>query len=224
MTVPEQPATDLPPEGKSPRRASITAEELIHAALDILGPNRSISTLGLREIARQAGIAPNSFYRHFHDVDELAIALIERAGNQLRTVIGSARKQVLLPNAVRPGNVVETSMQVFINQLNAEEGYLKFLLREGRVGSEAFKAAIEQELAFFENELQTDLISLERQLGYDIYAPHLVAKAITRLTFEMGAVAADLDEAGQQQVLADTVSMIQMIISGARVMGVKKNP
>lgn len=221
MTVPQQNAIDLQPEGKSLRRASISAEELIQAALDILGPNRSISTLGLREISRQAGIAPNSFYRHFHDVDALAIALIKRAGNQLRTVIGSARKQVMRPDAARPHNVVETSMQVFMQQLNAEEGYLKFLLREGRVGSDAFKAAIEQELAFFESELQADLVNLERQLGHNIYAPHLVAKAITRLTFEMGAVAAELDDAGQQQVLADTVSMIQMIISGARVMGAK---
>lgn len=34
-----------------------------------------ISSLGLREISRQAVIVPNSFYRHFHDVDELAIVL-----------------------------------------------------------------------------------------------------------------------------------------------------
>lgn len=220
MTAPDPISPDLP-DGKSQRRAAITPDELMQAALDILGPNRSISSVGLREIARQAGIAPNSFYRHFHDVDALAIALIKRAGNQLRSIIGSARKQAVLPGTVRAESVVETSMQVFMQQLNAEEGYLRFLLREGRVGSDAFKAAVEQELAFFESELQIDLIRLEQQQGYDIYAPHLVSKAITRLAFEMGAVAAERDAVGQQQVLADTISMIQMIISGARVMGAK---
>ena len=218
MTAPQPVSPDLP-ETKSQRRAAITADELMQAALDILGPHRSISSLGLREIARQAGIAPNSFYRHFHDVDELAIALIKRAGNQLRSIIGKARKQAVSPDGARADSVVESSMLVFMQQLNAEEGYLRFLLREGRAGSDAFKAAVEQELTFFENELQTDLINLERQLGHDIYAPHLVAKAITQLAFAMGAMAAELDETGQQQVLADTVSMIQMIISGARVMG-----
>ena len=34
----------------------------------------------MREVAREAGIAPNSFYRQFRDMDELAVALIERAG------------------------------------------------------------------------------------------------------------------------------------------------
>ena len=216
MKKTDQPSSEPLPESKNLRRTSISADELIDAALKILGPNRSISTLGLREISRQAGIAPNSFYRHFHDVDELAIVLIKRAGNELRSVIGNARKQVL-----RPDSVVETSMQVFMQQLNAEKGYLKFLLREGRVGSNAFKAAIEQELAFFESELQADLINLERQQGNDIYAPSLAAKAITRLTFEMGAVAAELDTAGQQKILADTVIMIQMIICGARMMSIK---
>lgn len=219
MTVPEQISTDIQPEGKNPRRTSITADELMQAALEILGPSRSVSSLGLREIARQAGIAPNSFYRHFHDVDALAIALIKRAGNQLRSIIGNARKQAIRPDGTRADSVVESSMQVFMQQLNAEEGYLRFLLREGRAGSDAFKTAVEQELAFFENELQTDLVNLERQLGNTIYAPHLVAKAITQLAFAMGAVAAELDEKGQQQVLADSVSMIHMIISGARVMG-----
>ncbi|RYZ78033.1 MAG: TetR family transcriptional regulator, partial [Moraxellaceae bacterium] len=57
------------------RPTSISREEIIDAALALVGPHRSVSTLSLREVAREAGIAPNSFYRHFRDVDELAIAL-----------------------------------------------------------------------------------------------------------------------------------------------------
>ena len=48
---------------------------------------KSISSLSLREVAREAGIAPNSFYRHFKDIDELAIALIERSGIVLRQIL-----------------------------------------------------------------------------------------------------------------------------------------
>ena len=51
-------------------------------AKDIGVPPRRIN-----EIAREAGIAPNSFYRHFRDVDELAVALIERAGESLRRIL-----------------------------------------------------------------------------------------------------------------------------------------
>ena len=47
--------------------------------------------MSLREVAREAGIAPNSFYRHFKDIDELAISLIDRAGIVLRKIIRQAR-------------------------------------------------------------------------------------------------------------------------------------
>lgn len=43
------------------RRAVISREDLMAAAMELVGPNRSISTLSLREVAREAGIAPNSF-------------------------------------------------------------------------------------------------------------------------------------------------------------------
>ena len=57
------------------RKATITKEELFQATLNLIGPQKSIASLSLREVAREAGIAPNSFYRHFKDIDELAIGL-----------------------------------------------------------------------------------------------------------------------------------------------------
>lgn len=200
------------------RRASISREELIDAALNLVGPHRSISTIGLREIAREAAIAPNSFYRHFRDVDELAIALIERAGTELRSIIGEARQRV---SAQR--SVAQSSMEVFMEQLRAEQGYLQLLLREGKVGSVAFKHAVDQQLCFFEQELQADLVQLELARGYQLHAPELVAKAITRLVFAMGATAVEQDEAGQAQVLSQTVEILHMIIIGARAMSKNKN-
>ena len=81
---------DLNSEAEAPvtirtvgRKATITKEELFQAALNLIGPQKSISSLSLREVAREAGIAPNSFYRHFKDIDELAIELIDRAGGVL---------------------------------------------------------------------------------------------------------------------------------------------
>ena len=68
------------------RKATITKEELFQAALHLIGPQKSIASLSLREVAREAGIAPNSFYRHFKDIDELAIELIERSGDRKSVV------------------------------------------------------------------------------------------------------------------------------------------
>ena len=64
-------------EHAAPRKAAISRDDLIAAALKLVGPHRSLSTLSLREVTREAGIAPNSFYRQFRDMDELAVALID---------------------------------------------------------------------------------------------------------------------------------------------------
>ena len=61
--------------GTPGRKAVISRDDIIEAALKLAGPNRSVSSLSLREVAREAGIAPNSFYRQFRDMDELAVAL-----------------------------------------------------------------------------------------------------------------------------------------------------
>jgi AcrR family transcriptional regulator len=195
------------------RKAVISSEELIDAALKLVGPHRSISTLSLREVSREAGIAPNSFYRHFRDIDELAVSLIELAGASLRKVLSEARQR-----ASTERSVVQTSIEVFMEQLSLGEGFLTILLREGKVGSAAFKQAVERQLCFFEDELQQDLVRLGLANDQILYQPALAARAITRLVFAMASVAIDLPTAEQQQMMAETITMIRMILEGARVM------
>jgi AcrR family transcriptional regulator len=195
------------------RKAVISSEELIAAALQLVGPHRSISSLSLREIAREAGIAPNSFYRHFRDIDELAIALIELAGTSLRKVLSDARQR-----ASSERSVVQTSIDAFMEQLSIGDGFLPILLREGRAGSVAFKQAVERQLCFFEDELQIDLVRLASLSGYTLHEPALAARAITRLVFAMASVAMDLPLAEQQQKMAETITMIRMILAGSQTM------
>lgn len=197
--------------GPQGRRAVISRDELIIAAMTLLGPSRSVSTLSLREVARAAGIAPNSFYRHFRDIDELAIALIELAGSSLRRVLSEARLR-----ASSERSVVRTSLEVFMEQLNAEAGYLDLLLREGKVGSDAFKQAVEKQLGFFEAELMIDLVRLEALNGHQLHRADLAARAITRLVFVMGASASGKSPADQNSIIEQTALMLKMILTGAR--------
>lgn len=207
------PAAERLARGPQGRRAVISRDELIAAAMSLLGPTRSVSTLSLREVARAAGIAPNSFYRHFRDIDDLAIALIELAGSSLRRIFSEARQRIS-----REHSVVRTSLEVFMEQLNAEAGYLNLLLREGKVGSEAFKQAVEKQLVFFEEELMTDLLRLEALNGHKLYRADLVARAITRLVFVMGASAAGQSPQAQSETLEQTALMLKMMLTGSRAL------
>ncbi len=200
----------VPPARGPGRRPEIDRERIVQAALKLLGPDRSVATLSLREIAREAGIAPNSFYRHFHNVDELAVALIERAGRSLRLIIGAARQRV-----GRERSVIQSSVEAFLEQLDAEDKFLHILLREGCVGSREFRQAVERQLCFFEAELQTDLVRLSAEAGGCVHRPEATARALTRLVFAMGTRALDMGPAERRELAEETVCMLRMIMVGA---------
>ena len=199
------------PEHAAPRKAAISRDDLLAAALKLVGPHRSLSTLSLREVTREAGIAPNSFYRQFRDMDELAVALIDLSGRSLRKIIGQARQRA---NTGR--SVVQGSLETFMEQLRADDKLLHVLLREGTVGSDAFKQAVDRELNFFEDELCIDLVRLAAADGGRLHEPALVSKAITRLVFAAGASAMDMPTEKDPELIEQLAQMIRMIITGSR--------
>ncbi|RZZ87228.1 MULTISPECIES: HTH-type transcriptional repressor FabR [Pseudoxanthomonas] len=196
------------------RRAAISRQDLLAAALRLVGPHRSLSSLSLREVAREAGIAPNSFYRQFRDMDELAVALIDLAGRSLRQIIGQARQRA----ASTDRSVIRLSVETFMEQLRADDKLLHVMLREGMVGSDAFKAAVERELTYFEDELQVDLVRLAAAEGATLHQPALVSKAITRLVFAAGASAMDLPRERDPELIGQLSTMLRMILTGSRAM------
>lgn len=217
MTRPDPPS----PHHDDPhptRKASISRDDLLAAALALIGPHRSVSTLSLREVAREAGIAPNSFYRQFRDMDELTVALIDLAGRSLRTIIGQARLRAADSNR----GVIRLSVETFMEQLRADDRLMHVLLREGTAGSDAFKQAVDRELNYFEDELKVDLVRLAALDGSTLHEPALAAKAVTRLIFAMGGTAMDLPEERDPELIEQMSQMIRMIITGARVLG--RNP
>lgn len=197
------------------RKPVISREDIMEAALKLAGPHRSVSSLSLREVAREAGIAPNSFYRQFRDMDELAVALIDRAGESLRQIIGESRKR-----ATADRSVVRGSVEAFMEQLRSDDRLLQILLREGTVGSEAFKQAVDRQLDFFEEELRLDLIRLAEANKTGLFEPALTAKAITRLVFTMGATAMDLPEDKYAELTEQVVLMVRMIVTGTQTLAV----
>lgn len=213
MTSPDLPlpASD---DAHPARKASISREDLLAAALALIGPHRSVSTLSLREVAREARIAPNSFYRQFRDMDELTVALIDLAGRSLRTIIGEARQRA----ASSDRSVIRLSVETFMEQLRADDRLLHVLLREGTAGSDAFKHAVDRELNYFEDELRVDLIRLAAADGARLHEPALASKAITRLVFAMGATAVDLPPEKDPELIDQLTQMLRMIITGARTL------
>jgi len=81
VTAPAAPAAAVARARRRNRRGEggRLREEIIVAASQIIGETGDDSALTLRGVARRLGIAAPSIYRHFTDVDELKMAVVQRS-------------------------------------------------------------------------------------------------------------------------------------------------
>jgi len=147
-------------------RKQRTRSALMDAALKLMSEGRSFTSLGLREITREAGVVPTSFYRHFRDMEELGLALVEESGLTLRHLLREVRKQG------RPDeDMIRRSVQVYRRYVDDNRLQFYFVAGERQGGSPQIRRAIRSEIIHFTNEMAEDI----RQLNV---APHLTIGAL----------------------------------------------
>ena len=113
-----------------------TRRSLVEAAFSQLSAERSFASLSLREVAREAGIAPTSFYRHFRDVDELGLTMVDESGLMLRQLMRQARQRI-----AKGGSVIRTSVSTFMEFIGNNPNAFRLLLRE-RSGTSICRAPL----------------------------------------------------------------------------------
>jgi AcrR family transcriptional regulator len=74
-------------------------KKLLMEAATSLAARQGATSLVLREIAREAGLNHNTFYRHFDDLEAMMHAIVEAFGEQLRRGLDDVRA------TLRPGEV-----------------------------------------------------------------------------------------------------------------------
>lgn len=128
-----------------------TRVALLDAALRLLD-RKSFGSLGLREVAREAGVVPTAFYRHFESMDELGLTLIDDSFRTLRQMIRDARSEPLTY-----GHVISRSAEILVQHVHAHRLHFRFIARERSSGVPALRQAIRAEIRLFSSELSTDL-------------------------------------------------------------------
>lgn len=162
-----------------------TRQNIIAAAFQLLNENRTLSAISLREVAREAGIAPTSFYRHFKDMDELGLTLVDEAGLALRQLMRQARRRI-----ASGGGVIDTSVDTFMEFITANSNVFRLLLREHTGTSAAYRLAVSREIQHFTDEL-SDYIIEQLRIPHDVAV--LQAESMVRLVFSAGADALEAD-------------------------------
>lgn len=173
-----------PPE--KPRRRANTRERLLDAALDATDV-AAFSNLSLRELTRRVGIVPTGFYRHFTDMDELGLTLVDQAFGTLQGMIRSVRE-----DPIPPEDMIRGSVDVLAQHVRDRPSHFRFIARELNGGSQVLRDAIRDRLAAFTEELATDLGALpvvdrwhdrDRLMLADLIVKVVVASAAEMLEF-----------------------------------------
>ncbi len=100
----------------------------MEAALRLVD-ERGFSSLSLREVAREAGIVPTGFYRHFQDLDELGFALVDESFRSLRQMLRGARE-----DDGDPVGIIRGSVAVLVRQVYEHRLHFRFIARERSSG------------------------------------------------------------------------------------------
>ena len=132
-------------------RKARTRQALLDAALDRLAET-SFDAISLREVAREAGITPTAFYRHFESMEDLGLVLVDESFRALRTMLATGRAQVS-----EPGDEIRAAVGVLVDHVHRHREHFRFIARERYGGSAALRTAIRQEIRLFSSELATDL-------------------------------------------------------------------
>lgn len=152
--LPEAPA----PKAEKPmsvreEKKQQTRQALLDAALKLASEGAGFAALSLREVTREAGLVPTAFYRHFREMDELGLALVDDACLTLRRLIRDARVGAMGAG----GLAIRTSIQTYLSYVRQHAPAFEFLVRERSGGSAVVREAIAREIRFFISELATDL-------------------------------------------------------------------
>ena len=181
-----------------------TRQAIINAALR-LSEEKGFPALSLREVTREADIAPATFYRHFKDMEELGLVLVDKVAFTLRQLMRKARQRIKVK-----GSVIETSVitQLEFSQKNPQ---LFRLLTSGLTGGpRIFREALQKEKQFFVDELHEDLSS-DIRLANTRLAAEIMVNQVLVASIE----AIDKEPKELVQIQQRLITQLRMILMGS---------
>lgn len=153
LTPVTAPSTSPTAESRSEKKER-TRRAILDAALR-LTEDTGLAGLSLRQVAKEVGIVPTAFYRHFDSIDQLGLALVEESFGSLRAMIRDVRQGT--PSL---GQIVDSSVSVLVDHVRDQRAHFGFIARERSGGSKVVRDAVRREFQLFERELATDLARL----------------------------------------------------------------
>lgn len=196
------------PESRSERKER-TRRAILDAALRLC-EDSSLVALSLRQVAKEVGIVPTAFYRHFASIEDLGLSLVEESFGSLRAMLRDVRRSD--PNH---DDLIDASTQVLLEHTRAQRDHFAFIARERTAGPLPVREAIRHQIELVERELATDLA---RFPGTETWSPEDL-RVLSQLivTAMVGTVEALLTArpAGEAAIVATARTQLRMVVVGA---------
>ncbi|PVG83322.1 TetR family transcriptional regulator [Nocardioides gansuensis] len=185
-----------------------TRRAILDASL-ALSAESTLAALSLRAVAKEVGVVPTAFYRHFGSVDEVGLALVDESFASLRALLRELRT-----GAPGYADLIDSSIQVLVEHVTTHRELFRFLVRERVAGPPRVRAAIGHEIALTTRELATDLARLPGTEGFATDDLRLLADLIVSF---VGTTAERLvsEPEAAKRIAAGARVQLRMLMVGA---------
>jgi AcrR family transcriptional regulator len=184
---------------KSNNVAAFGKRALMAAALRLAMLRRSLSLLGIRELAREAGLNPNTFYRHFKGMDDLGLAIIRDVVEPLRNSLREMRIAAAIAGDNTPAlesldaygvelaralPVTRQTVRLFFDFVAEHPQAFIVGMRELNGPSEVLRAALQQVMEDFAADMAEDIVRLNLLPTLDRAVVLKLSRMIIRQMFQ----------------------------------------
>ncbi len=192
-------------------RKERTRRAILDAALE-LSDESTLAAISLRQVAKQVGIVPTAFYRHFDSIEALGLALVDEAFVSLRTMMRDIRR-----GDPALADIVDRSVTVLADHVHEQRAHFLFIARERAAGPPGVRKAIRHQIELFERELATDLARLP---GTDVWSAEDLRVLSNLIVTAMVATAELILSASgrpdlEKQLVEQARTQLRMVLVGA---------
>ena len=149
--------------------------KLIQAALRLITESRSLTSLGLRELAREAGLNPNTFYRHFSSLDEFGLNVLGYIAEEMKSGVRDLRRM-----AEDSDQAARETVAFVYGYFLANPAATTVAVRELHGPSPVLRRALEAQLDTSAREMAEDLIDRKLVPGLSDEVIHEISNMTIR--------------------------------------------
>jgi AcrR family transcriptional regulator len=163
-------------------------------------------------VAREVGIVPTAFYRHFASIESLGLALVDESFVSLRAMLRDVRR-----GDQAFDDMVDRSITVLVEHVHQQRAHFLFIARERAAGPPGVRRAISHQIELVERELSADLARLPgtaRWSGEDLRV--LSNLIVTAMVATAEAILSAASHPDAEKAIVETArTQLRMVLVGA---------